>query len=308
MGCSVTAEDFLSWDPKATQQIRFQLMDPKDAVNGEDPASQTRHIPEGYCRIVHQFICEVQLGKDCHAYEAERRMIYASRVTDEFIEEIKPFDRDGPGANWRSKVLTPILQRQLVGISDVYSWSVNRGVMAAGYEPKDPPVPEAAEDNEEFTDDTDDDLDEDREYSTEEITARRRQLRPRPTILHATRTYLEFDPLEDQKKMSEMYRRNLIYIREMRWHLGVVSNHTPHKSTHVSFFQLTLQNQDYLQECLSNSAIRGDLPGMLLLQEALVIVVEEHQRFFWPELSGMVRRNPSLISDSRTSLCHVIVQ
>lgn len=276
------------------RRIFFELMDPNDAVEEEDSGRHTRHIPQGYCRLIHQLICETQLGKAWHAYEAERRMFYATKVMDAFIEEIKPFNREGPGAGWRSKVLTPILQRQALGISDVYSWSVNRGIMVAGHEEGDPPVPDAAEDDEEFTDDTDDDLAEDQEYSTEEIVARRRELRPRPTILHATRAYLEFDPVADLEVSRKMYRRNLLYVREMRWHLAVVSENNAHNSTQGHFFNMTVDNQNVLEEYLDTAGVRGDLPDQLMLAEALVIVIEGLERFYWPELRQMVRCNPSL--------------
>ena len=249
----MTLERFLRWEAGETRRIRFELID-KRSLTDEDPRSHARKIPEGYCRLLHQLMLETQLGKTCHDYEAERRMLYAGRVLDEFVEEITSFTSEGPGAGWRSKVLNPIFQRQVLGISDCYSWAVNRAVIAAGYCEKDPKDLSIEEDDEEFSDDTDDYL-EDVEYSSEEIIARRRQLRPRPTILHATRTYLEFDPLSDPAGTEEMCRRNLLYVREMRWHLGIIAPTTPHKSSHVGFFQLTVKNQEFLQDCLATSGI-----------------------------------------------------
>ena len=91
-------------------------------------------IPAPYDRIVAQLV-----GEDAHAHshnshESYRRQTYALKVLDEFAEELRHPGRDRT-ERFRSKVLTPILQRQLLGIHDAYTPSVRSAVANGGGEP-----------------------------------------------------------------------------------------------------------------------------------------------------------------------------
>lgn len=296
-GTAVTDVNFLIWDPTVAKQIYFELLEKPTVTKQKGPGrgkkwkvskkteeAQRRHsrlIPQGYLRLLHQFILENQHGKKNNGHEAERRQMYARRMIDAFVEEIIPFDKHGPGADWRSKVLTPVLQRQLLGISDMYSWSTANGIMDAGYDNADR---DFEDDTECFTDDTDD-----------EVNVHKLRIeRPRPTITQVTRAYLEFDPLD--LETLPRYRRNLLYVREMRWHLGVVSLGNGAQVSHIDYFDATLQNQDLLLQFLHKTGSNVSEP--LLLSELAIIVVEGHDKFYAEELCGAVCYSPPLISHS----------
>jgi hypothetical protein len=274
-GASVKDDNFLAWETGQTRRIYFELREKSDRDEGQkdggkgkgrerEPARQFRRIPEGYARLIHQLILEVQHGGSDSGHESERRMMYAGRVLDKFVEELKPFPDDGPGADWRSIVLTPILQRQMIGIPDSYSWSVNRAVVNMGYDEED-----SDPDEEEFTDDMGDEED-----------------RLRPTIAQATRAYLAVDPLDPEWIPS--YRRNLLYVREMRWHLSVVSVHNKYTVSQVPIFDVTIKNSDFLHEFVSNQMKDNPSPDSLLLPELIVIVSEGIEKFYESEISRLV--------------------
>ena len=132
-----------------------------------------RQIPAPYDRIVAQLIKEDEHAKFDDSHEALRRQTYAQRILDEFWKEIRKYD--GPAAEFRSKVLTPILQRQLYGIDENYTPSVREAINGG---PGD------------------------------------------LTIKQATSLYLGDDPTHPG--WIPTYRRNLVYVTEPRWHLGVV--------------------------------------------------------------------------------------
>lgn len=86
----------------------------------------TKRVHVQYARLVHQFILENTLAKTYKAHEVLRRQTYAQKVLDEFGLELDRFR--GVEAGFRSKVLTPILQRQLRGVPDVHGPAIRRGI------------------------------------------------------------------------------------------------------------------------------------------------------------------------------------
>ena len=81
-------------------------------------------------------MCELDHGHLSGAYEAQRHWSYVVQVMNAFGDELmeqRQLENDGPHAPaWRSKVLTPILQRQLNGVSDVYAPALRVGVSPDG--------------------------------------------------------------------------------------------------------------------------------------------------------------------------------
>jgi hypothetical protein len=78
-----------------------------------------------YDRIISQLVAEDRHGEVDRSLDARRRQSYARRVLDEFAEEyIEYWSSEGDPAHFWSKVLSPILVRQLRGVSDHYSWPV----------------------------------------------------------------------------------------------------------------------------------------------------------------------------------------
>lgn len=185
---------------------------------------KTRYIPVPYARIAHQLYHEHTHGEVSLVYEAQRRGDYAARVLDAFGMEIracKHLETDGPHAGrWHSAVLTPILQRQIYGIPDtVASWA-HEGIK---YALRDPPADKNDGNGGHNDDDDDDD---------------NRNL----TIYDVTKFYPSGDPLNPQT--IPIFRRNLLLIREARWHLAVLSGVADQNDT--AYFTLTVEDQDTL--------------------------------------------------------------
>lgn len=134
---------------------------------------KSRDIPAAYYRVVCQLVAEIAHASVDFSHESLRRCSYAMEVLDAFGAELASIH--STTARFRSKVLTPILQRQLRGVADNHTPVVKLAVSPRG----------------------------------EDVT-----------IDDASKFYLSEDPTDPQ--WIPTYRRNLIYIPEVRWHLGVV--------------------------------------------------------------------------------------
>lgn len=283
-GSNVEPECFLSWKKDEVFELQFT------PAGNEGGRRRRRYIPVPYARLIHQLISEDQHGKYNGGHEAQRRQMYAGRVLDELVKELEGFSEDEPGAGWRSKVLTPILQRQLLGISDGYSWAVNKAVRAIGRRPTD----EVQEDETDYTDETDSGLDTPAPSAGAAEAAEadaQKQARIRPTIAEATRMYLGRDPLDP--RYIPTYRRNLIFVREMRWHLAVLSDNEftiPNRD----FFNTTIENQYFLQDFLRQKAavFKKGLPEIFTLPELMVIVLEGIHAFYSSDITRAVSSVP----------------
>ena len=96
------------------------------AETSSQVAFEDAQILAPYDRIICQLIAEDLHGEQDTSHEALRRQSYARRVLDRFVEEYRLFE--GPAASFRSEVLSPILVRQLRGLSDHYSWPVSNTI------------------------------------------------------------------------------------------------------------------------------------------------------------------------------------
>ena len=90
-------------------------------------------IPSPYDRILCQLITENEHGMKSTSHEVLRRQYYAREVLDRFCEEYDSYK--GPIAKFRSAVLSPILQRQLRGLSDSYLPFVARAISNSDGDP-----------------------------------------------------------------------------------------------------------------------------------------------------------------------------
>jgi len=198
----LTAESFLQWTAEDVHDISFGSIRKVVRKKAWRPQWKTRRIPLPYIRLIHQLQLEDEHGNSNQGHEAQRRKSYAQRVLDQLAEELEAVKEPGP--QWRSKVLTPIMQRQLQGVCDTYSPSVEAAVYAG------------------------DPLDSDDE-NEEEVT-----------IGDATYFYLDRDPLDPSEIPN--YRRNLIYVHQMKWHLAIVLQKFP--VTSIAFYNKSLANHD----------------------------------------------------------------
>lgn len=109
-----------------------------------------------------------------------------------------------------------------------------------------------------------------------------------PTLNEITKFYLGFDPLSPQAIYS--YRRNLLLIREARWHLAVVMGKIAPSSR--SKYNFTLASQDKIVEYFqTNQRPPGNPIPPLTEMEISVLLMEGIEGFFGPELAKVVRAN-----------------
>lgn len=223
-----------------------------------------RHIPFGYVRVIKQLILESQHAEYNKGHEAQRRASYAERVLEALGAEIDGQPRlETPGSYasiWRSKVLTPILQRQLAGIPDYYVPSTNAGILFVAKTQRGTRTPS------------------------------KKELSGQITISDVTYFYLSQDPLDPS--FIPIYRRNLIYTREMRWHCALSTGEG--SLADIAFFELTLRNQDWMFDSPDSEATNdgndGDgsgIPG-LTRREVAVIRTEGLYSLYSKELGDSV--------------------
>ena len=191
------AEDFLHWTADQTREVKFASLRKVPRKNVWKSSWKSRQIPAGYIRLIDQLQLEDGHGEINQGHEAQCRKSYAQRVLDQLGEELQKVANPGP--QWRSKVLTPILQQQLQGVPNAYAPAIEAAVSA----------------------------DEDGD---------------KVTILDATLFYLDRDPLNPAEILN--YRRNMIYIREMKWHLSMVMGEGAIDD--VAWYNKTLHNHDIL--------------------------------------------------------------
>jgi hypothetical protein len=133
LACSVNPETFMNWEPEELRTVRVGTSRKKRNKSSRKIVWKDYQIPAPYDRIVAQFILEDEHAELHRGHEAVRRQSYVNEVLDMFAEEIIGYD--GLDAAFRSKVLTPILQRHLWGVHDAYGPSV-RGAILNGDEGK----------------------------------------------------------------------------------------------------------------------------------------------------------------------------
>jgi hypothetical protein len=234
----VWAPNLWLWREGQTELIQFGTMRKIPKKRGTKVAWKSRYIQIPYYRLFQQLYAEVRHGNKNAAHEAQRRGSYARRVMEAFGEELeahKELASQGTVASaWRSKVLTPILQRQLQGVPDAYAPSLEAGIGMQD------------------SDDEDDDGDGNK---------------GKLTISDVTEFYLGSDPLHPDNK--RFYVRNLVYIQEMRWHLAILLGKQKLESS--EFFKQTLDNQDYL---LDDPAEISPDPDAFFAKERAVLGTE----------------------------------
>lgn len=222
-------------------------------------------IPVPYVQLIGQLVTEDEHGDYNEGHEALRRQSYARQMLHEVAKEIRAYG--GAPTEFRSKVLTPILQRYVRGVPDSYTPAIRRAIAGGD---------------------------------------------SMPTIADATRFYLEEDPV-DPAHIS-FYRRNLIYIPESRWYLGILMGKTSVES--AADFNKVRANHDNVMEAAQEddddddddgsggNSNNDEEPSPFNEVEVQTIVSEGLEEFFEGELSGLVctlrsSRLPSLTPQYR---------
>lgn len=243
----------MSWEVGELRTIEIGWMKKSRGKKFNELKFTEFQIPAPYDRIVSQLMAESMHGQRDGGHESRRREDYAQKVLDKFGGELRQFK--DPPVTFRSKVLTPILQRQVAGIHDAYTPTVRAGVNLM------------------------------KEIRTQ----------GEPTIRDATRLYLEVDPTNPIFIRS--YRRNLLFLPEPRWHLGIVMRGLASSGQEaVDQINKVRVNHDIIED---NVKVEGrkdvDKNGVYLLNEVEIkaIIDEGLEDFFQEELQQVVSNGSS---------------
>jgi hypothetical protein len=205
-------------------------------------------VPAPYDRLVYQLTAEAEHGLSNSSHEAQRRREYAMDTLDAFGAELARYNRirePPPAAAFRSRVLSPILQRHLRGVHDGYTPKVRNAIKPG---------------------------------------------KDKLTIEDVTEFYLSTDPADP--RLIPHYRRNLLYIPEARWHLGIMMGAPLNGNPSILHFNKVRVNDDAIME---NLAVEGhkefDSNGIPLLSrvEVKAIFDEGLHTWFKEELQHVVR-------------------
>jgi hypothetical protein len=191
----------MSWTKGELRKIEVggTVIRQKNKKRTREVIYNVHQIPAPYDRILSQLLLEDQHANIDASHEALRRQTYAQRVLDDFWKEIKKYD--GPPAKFRSKVLSPILQRHLFGIEDNYAPAVRHSINGGP---------------------------------------------GNPTIAQVTKLYLGDDPADPE--WIPTYRRNMLFIPEARWHLGIIQR--KYRLGDTLPYMAIRSHQDYLDQCI----------------------------------------------------------
>jgi hypothetical protein len=110
------------------------------------------------------------------------------------------------------------------------------------------------------------------------------------TILDVTKFYLGVDPADP--KFIRSYRRNLLYIPEARWHLGLMSGEIPGSEQAILRYNKVSVNHDAIMKSLlvgcRTEVDKNNIP-LLNHVEIKTILDEGLEDFFAEEMQSVVR-------------------
>ena len=229
----------MTWEKGELRTIKFSKSKKPGRKDTRRIRYHTCEVPAPYDRIICQLVSEDDHADNHNSHESVRRQTYARRILDAFAGEV--LDNRIPSADFRSTILTPILQRQLAGVPDAYMPSV-RSALSGG--------------------------------------------KQKPTILDVTQVYLSRDPTNPS--FIPTFRRNMVYIPEMRWHLATTQDRA--LVGEGEYYNQIRDNQDKIMERLRMGYDGYNKMGVpwLTREEVRVIYTEGLEDFFAPELSDVV--------------------
>jgi len=242
--CTVDIKSFMEWEQDELRSVKISTKKKNGTGTGHKVTTKEYKIPAPYDRVVAQLSLEDEHARYFNGHEAIRRQSYAIKVLNEFAKEITNYK--GPAVAFRSRVLTPILQRHRLGIEDTYGPSVRKAILHG------------------------------REGDV--------------TIGMATEFYLGEDPTDPG--YIPTYRRNLVYVPMVRWHLGVIMGVRP-VGNELSY-EHVLSNSDALMKSLhdeeSGAEASDDEDGIpkFTKYDVQVVVFEKIDTFFTDELASVV--------------------
>ena len=131
--CSIGFDEFMTWTEGELQPIKHRSLRRRPGQARITSSYSVSLVLAPYDRIVSQLIAELVHSQRHDSHESHRQGVYADKILDAFARELAQFKRTRQTpASLRSKVLTPILQRQLAGVNDAYTPSVCTGINRSG--------------------------------------------------------------------------------------------------------------------------------------------------------------------------------
>jgi hypothetical protein len=116
----------MNWESGELRKIKVGVSSKRRNKKAYKTDWKSIEVPAPYDRIVSQLLAEAAHATTDHGHESRRRESYALRTLDRFGEELVAYT--GPPHEFRSRVLTPILQRQRRGVHDAYAPSVRAAI------------------------------------------------------------------------------------------------------------------------------------------------------------------------------------
>jgi hypothetical protein len=129
----ITADAFLNWSDDDVQDIKVGT--PRKLPNQDKTKMcwQTFQIPVLYVHLIGQLEAEKDHGNHNKGYEAVRRQTYTKEVLAEFAKEIRRYK--GEPSDFRSRVLTPILQRHFRGVPNNHTPLIRSAIAGGSTDP-----------------------------------------------------------------------------------------------------------------------------------------------------------------------------
>ena len=134
--CSIGFDSFMDWEREELRSIRLGEWGKQRNKNTYKIQYRDYQVPAPYDRLISQLVAECLHGDRHDSYKSRRRDVYALKTLDKFGDELTDYKRRKlQPAAFRSRVLTPILQRQRVGLYDGYTPCVRAGVSSTAEGP-----------------------------------------------------------------------------------------------------------------------------------------------------------------------------
>ena len=133
----MTLKHYLNWSPDSLVAVRFQkILRKRGKKRGNRGAAAQlgpnvlKNVPSAYAGLIDQFVAECLHSDEDNGHEALRRQSYVMEMLDYVALELTSYD--GEPEDYRSKALTPVLQRYIRGVPDSYGPTVCAAMEAGG--------------------------------------------------------------------------------------------------------------------------------------------------------------------------------
>ena len=272
--------EFLNWKEDEVTAVKIVYSRKKRNKPEKQSVERSLKIPMIYVQLIDQFCTEMDHSERNKSHEALRRGAYAVEILQHVGTELKTCSADGAG--FRSRVLTPILQRYIQGIPDSYTPIVYEAISRASAlaeelaksdteanvqddiqdddtqvdnqgdtqveDQDDAPVDDQedtqVDDQDDIQVDDQDDAQAD-DQDDAQVDDQDDTQAKKPTILGTTFFYLSDDPVNPEN--IPYLRWNLLYIPEMRWHLHILTDNC--RISNAEFYEkCRVHHHDYVME------------------------------------------------------------